>query len=128
MASRRHRPMNSPLQRLTAEPACNGVQDATTYMAFVAMVALWNLQVTESTRSCRVRIPPSPPFDSPSSRLIGSQRLAHGGPLARENALSERAFQCESKGREVIPQCEGCHAEAAKPRSRTHPFNQIPLV
>jgi hypothetical protein len=41
--------------------ACNSVQGATATMALAATPATWNLQLTESKESCRVRIPPSPP-------------------------------------------------------------------
>jgi hypothetical protein len=39
--------------------ACNSVQCATGTLAFAA-TAIWNLQLTDSKESCRVRIPPSP--------------------------------------------------------------------
>ena len=41
---------------------CNRVQGAAASVAFTAMAAIWNLQLTESKRSCGVRIPPSPPL------------------------------------------------------------------
>ena len=40
----------------------------TAALAFAVIAALWNLQVTESTRSSRVRIPPSPRDSRESQR------------------------------------------------------------
>src|SRR5262245_14643309 len=53
--------------------ACNGVQGATARLALTALVAVWNLQITETKDSCRARIPPSPPTqaaDTPAGRRL----------------------------------------------------------
>src|SRR5215207_8524257 len=48
---------------------CNWVQGATASLAFTAILALWNLQLTKSKGSWWVRIPPSPNPTPPASRL-----------------------------------------------------------
>jgi len=52
--------------------ACNSVQGAAATMASPAILATWNLQLTESKESCGVRISPSPPTPSLS---LGRCRL-----------------------------------------------------
>ena len=61
--ARRHRSLT--LRR------CNPVQGATATLAFTATLAMWNLQLTESKRGPRVRIPLSPPASNSSLALNG---------------------------------------------------------
>ena len=64
----------------TVQAACNTVQCATAPLALAATVALWNLQLTESKRRRKVRIPLSPPSDLCKIAAAGHHAAcAHGG-------------------------------------------------
>src|SRR5262245_39823136 len=66
----------------------------------------------------RVRIPLSPPFDSPSSLPMASRRLAHGKPAQGE---------CPERAKRVEGQSKSAVALSAKVDESLSPLSSIPL-
>ena len=67
--------------------ACNSVQGATATVASPAILAMWNLQRTESKACCWVRIPPSPPTPSLS---LSRWRVGRAYRASRDSLSARR--------------------------------------